>query len=53
MSLQRPLLKDLLGRLIAAQRALAKDATLGPIVAVASAGAMPDGADAQEECWGQ
>lgn len=41
-ALRRPLLKDLIDRLAAAQRTLAADAAFGPVHVAATAGVLPD-----------
>jgi hypothetical protein len=48
-ALRRDLLKDLMKRLRDAQLVLAKEKALGPIVAIASAGTMPE--DDNEKWW--
>jgi hypothetical protein len=49
--LRRPLLKDLLKQLRKAQLALAKEQALGPLVAIASAGTMPDDDGNKDQWW--
>lgn len=50
-ALRRDLFKDLLARLRTAQLALAKDKSLGPIVAIASAGTLPDDDAGKGKWW--
>lgn len=50
-AVRRNLFKDLLKRLLDAQIELTKEKTLGPIVALASAGTMPDDEENIEQWW--
>lgn len=50
-ALRRDLFKDLLARLRQAQLALAKEQGLGPLVAIASAGTMPDDPTGVDRWW--
>jgi len=50
-ALRRDLFKDLVARLRRAQLALAKETKLGPLVAISSAGTMPDSPGTAEQWW--
>lgn len=50
-ALRRDVFKDLVARLRAAQLALAKEKSLGPIVAIASAGTMPEDDGTKDQWW--